>query len=70
MTIKAEGGLGDVDLYVTYGKESTATAFDCESNTTSNAEECVITNPKKGAWHIDLFGYKASSGVTLTLTAE
>ncbi len=69
MTVTIEGGSGDTDLYITNGKKSTKTSYDCRSNGANNNEICVIDAPGEGLWYIDLFGWATSSNITLKLTA-
>jgi len=69
MTISTSGGTGDVDLYVNFGSQSTLNTYDCRPWKDGNAESCTFQNPAAGTWYIDLYGYSAASGVTLSLTA-
>lgn len=69
LTVTLSGGWGDADLYLRYGSESTQQQFDCRSWNNGNTEVCTIDNPKAGRWHIDLHGYSASYGATLSLEA-
>lgn len=70
MTITTSGGYGDVDLYVRKGSDPTLYQYDCRPWKNGNNESCTFTNPGAGTWHIGIYGYYNSSGVTLTLTAE
>ena len=69
LTISISGGSGDADLYIRRGAQSTSSAWDCRPYKNGNNESCSFTNPAAGTWHIDIYGYSAASGMTLTLTA-
>jgi len=69
LTVAIAGGSGDADLYVTQGKQSTKTAYDCRPYENGNAETCTFATPAAGTWYIDIYGYSAASGMTLTLQA-
>jgi len=69
LTVAIAGGSGDADLYVTQGKQSTKTAYDCRPYENGNAESCTFATPAAGTWYIDIYGYSAASGMTLTLQA-
>jgi len=70
MTISISGGSGDADLYVRKGAQSTASAFDCRPYKNGNNESCSFTSPGAGTWYIDIYGYSASSGITLSVQAN
>jgi vibriolysin len=70
MTISISGGSGDADLYIRRGAQSTASAYDCRPYKNGNNESCSFTNPAAGTWYIDIYGYSAASGMTLTLQAN
>ena len=68
---------GDVDLYLKFGKPvscqgslsvSTACNDDYRSENPGSNENISLANPAAGDWYIDLSGYEAYSGVTLTIT--
>lgn len=65
ITVTLAGGTGDADLYVTNGRKSSTVSYDCRSNGSSNNESCTFNAPKSGVWYIDVYGYSASSGITL-----
>ncbi|ADO75215.1 M4 family metallopeptidase [Stigmatella aurantiaca] len=60
------GGSGDLDLYVKLGAVGDPSSYDCKSDGSSNAEECVIPEPAAGDWYVTLLAYSSFSGVTLT----
>jgi hypothetical protein len=70
MTISISGGSGDADLYIRRGAQSTSSAYDCRPYKNGNNESCSFTNPAAGTWYIDIYGYSAASGITLTLQAN
>lgn len=70
MTISIAGGSGDADLYIRRGAQSTKSTYDCRPYKNGNNESCNFTNPAAGTWYIDINGYSASSGITLTLQAN
>lgn len=70
MTISISGGSGDADLYVTHGRQSTSSSYDCRPYKTGNNESCTFSNPNSGTWYMDLYGYSAVSGVKLNLKAN
>ncbi|CAH9067892.1 hypothetical protein PSECIP111951_03931 [Pseudoalteromonas holothuriae] len=69
LNVTTSGGSGDADLFVTRGKQSTTSNNDCSSESGSNNESCSLQNPQAGTWYIDIYGYRASSGITLNVTA-
>jgi serine protease len=69
LTVTLSGGSGDADLYVTQGKQSTASVYDCRPYKNGNNEACNFTDPAKGVWYVDIYGYSAASGMTLNLQA-
>jgi vibriolysin len=70
LTMSISGGSGDADLYIRRGAQSTASAYDCRPYKNGNNESCNFTNPAAGTWYIDIYGYSAASGMTLTLQAN
>ncbi|BBN81732.1 peptidase S8 [Pseudoalteromonas sp. A25] len=69
LNVSTSGGSGDADLFVTRGAQSTTSSYDCKSESSSNNESCSMQNPQAGKWYIDIYGYRASSGITLNVTA-
>jgi vibriolysin len=70
LEVNTSGGSGDADLYLRLNANSTTSNYNCRSWANGNSETCTIANPGAGTWHIDLYGYRASSGITLTATAN
>lgn len=68
--VTLSGGSGDADLYIRHGAASTTSSFDCKSESSSNNESCSQASPAAGTWYIDVYGYRASSGMTLTVKAN
>ncbi len=60
------GGTGDADMYVRFGSEPTDTTYDCRPYTGGNAETCTMATTQAGTYYINLKGYAAYSGVSLT----
>jgi len=69
LSVTLSGGSGDADLYVTQGKQSTTSTYDCRPYKNGNNETCNFTSPAKGLWYVDIYGYSAASGITLNLKA-
>lgn len=67
--VAMSGGTGDADLYVTYGKASTRSKWDCRPYAGGNVENCAFTNPQAGTWYIDVYGYSTATGVSVNITA-
>ena len=70
LNITMAGGSGDADLYMNFASQSTESVYQCRPYKNGNAETCSITNPQAGKWYIDLKGYSAASGITLTINAQ
>ncbi|WP_339689478.1 M28 family metallopeptidase [uncultured Pseudoalteromonas sp.] len=70
LNISILGGSGDADLYVNFGSPSSTSTYQCRPYKNGNNESCTISNPQAGAWYIDLQGYTAASGITLTINAQ
>ena len=69
LTVTLSGGSGDADLYVTEGKQSTSSTYDCRPYKNGNNETCNFTTPAQGTWYVDIYGYSAASGITLNIQA-
>jgi vibriolysin len=69
LTVTLSGGTGDADLYIRNGVQSTLSSYDCRSWNNGNSETCTINNPASGTWYLDIYGYSAASGVTITFEA-
>jgi len=61
------GGTGDTDMYIRRGAQPTSNTYDCRPYENGNNEACSFTNPTADTWHIGLYGYRASSGMTLNV---
>lgn len=70
LNITMSGGSGDADMYVTFGSQSTTSSYDCRPYETGNNENCSFSAPQAGTWYIDIYGYRAASGVTLNVKAN
>jgi PKD repeat protein len=60
------GGTGDADMYVKFGAEPSDTVYDCRPYVSGNAETCTIATAQAGTYYVNLKGYAAFSGVSLT----
>ncbi|GLQ76139.1 M20/M25/M40 family metallo-hydrolase [Vibrio penaeicida] len=69
LTVTISGGSGDADLYVRHGAQSTFGQHDCRPYLNGNNENCPITSPQSGVWHIDIYGYSTTTGLTLNIKA-
>ncbi|MBY5922042.1 S8 family peptidase [Ferrimonas balearica] len=70
LTVSLSGGSGDADLYVRYGSNPTRNSYDCRPYLNGNNETCSGANPTAGTWYIGIYGYRAYSGATLTVTVD
>ncbi|MBY5992894.1 S8 family peptidase [Ferrimonas balearica] len=70
LTVSLAGGTGDADLYVRFGSQPDRRNYDCRPYLSGNNESCSGTNPNAGTWHIGVYGYRAFSGATLTVTVD
>jgi serine protease len=70
LNITMSGGSGDADMYVTFGSQSTTSNYDCRPYKSGNNEACSFSAPQAGTWYIDIYGYRASSGITLNVKAN
>jgi hypothetical protein len=60
------GGTGDADMYVKFGAQPTDTVYDCRPYVSGNSETCTIATAQAGTYYINIKGYAAFSGVSLT----
>lgn len=68
LTIVLSGGTGDADLYVKAGGAPTASSYDCRPYRADSNETCTFQNPAPGTWYINVKGYSAFTGTSLTAT--
>lgn len=66
LTFTISGGTGDADLYVRYNSQPTESQYNCRPYLNGNAEQCTITNPQAGTWHVGIKAYTSFSGVTMS----
>ncbi len=66
LNVTMAGGSGDADLYVRFGSEPTSSSYDCRPYRSGNGENCYFASPQAGTHFINLVGYSAFSGVSLT----
>ena len=67
LSVLTLGGTGNVDVYVSYGKTPTTTAYDARSARAGNNETVRITAPVAGTYYIKLVGTAQYAGVTLSV---
>ncbi len=70
LIVTMSGGSGDADLYLNFGSQSTSSNWDCRPYKNGNNEVCTVNSPSAGTWYIDLYGYRAASGVSVNLKAN
>lgn len=68
--VNIAGGSGDADLYVRYGAQPTTSSYDCRPYKSGNNENCAITNPTAGTWHIGVRAYSSFSGVDMAISYQ
>ncbi len=66
LQISTSGGTGDVGLYTRFGSRPTTSTYDCRPYKSGNAETCTVAAPQAGDYYINVRGYAAYTGVTLT----
>ena len=66
LVVTISGGSGDADLYTRFGSRPTTSTYDCRPYRSGNSETCTISAPQAGDHYINVRGYAAYSGVTLT----
>jgi serine protease len=65
---KTQGGPGDVDLFVYYGKLGGTPA--CTSNSPYSQETCDLSTDTGGIYYVRLNAFTAYTGITLTATVD
>ena len=65
LTFKTSGGSGDADLYVKLGSQPTTSSYLQKSDGSTTTETISIPSPAAGTYYVLVYGYKASSGVSL-----
>ncbi len=68
LVMAISGGTGDADMYTRFGSKPTTSTYDCRPYKSGNAESCTVAAPQAGKYYINLRGYSAYSGVTLTVS--
>jgi phosphohistidine phosphatase SixA len=69
LTVTISGGTGDADLHVKFGSQPVGTDAACRPYKPGNAENCVITNPQAGIWHIGIKAFAGFAGLTMNASA-
>ena len=65
LTFNTSGGSGDADLYVKLGSQPTTSSYLRKSDGSTTTESISIASPAAGTYYVLVYGYKASSGVSL-----
>ncbi|WP_162241980.1 protease pro-enzyme activation domain-containing protein [Duganella sp. Leaf126] len=65
VTFKTSGGSGDTDLYVKLGSAPTTSSYLQKSDGTTTSESITLSAPTAGTYYVLVYGFKASSGVSL-----
>ena len=68
LKLNLSGGTGDADLYSRFGAVPTTTTYDIRSIGSTTTESITVSAPKAGTYYVLVYGYKASSGVSLVAT--
>jgi CubicO group peptidase (beta-lactamase class C family) len=67
LRFSTEGGVGDLDLYVSFGARPTTSVSDCRSVTgTGTARYCVIPNPSPGTYYVMTHANTVYNGVSIS----
>lgn len=66
LNVNMNGGSGDADLYVRFAATPTTASYNCRPYRNGNIENCNISNPQAGIWHVSIRAYSTYSGVNLT----
>lgn len=70
LIITISGGTGDADLYVKYNQVPTTASYDCRPYLSGNNENCTLTTPNAGIYHIMIRGGGIFSGLTLAASYQ
>lgn len=68
LKITTTGSNGDADLYIKHGSQPGTSNYDCRSYSGSSNEQCSVSNPAGGIYHIMVRAYRPFSGLTLRAT--
>jgi hypothetical protein len=68
LTVTTSGGPGDADLSVGRGATPETMTPVCRSRGSTNNETCVVDSPAAGTWYIEVVGFAAYSGMSITAT--
>lgn len=67
LTVTTAANNGDVDLYVRYGTNPTTSTYNAFSAKAGSNETVTVNKPTAGSWKIGLYGYAATSGITMNV---
>lgn len=68
LVISTRNGSGDADLYVRAGNSPSTGNYDCRSQASGNTEDCTISSPQEGMYHVGILAYSNFSGLSITAT--
>lgn len=64
LVVSITGGTGDADLYLKFGSQPTRYSYDCRPYISGSNEQCNVKAPQAGTYHVGVYGYTASQGVS------
>jgi serine protease len=65
LSLRTDGGRGNVSMYVKAGAAGSAADYDYKSTRPGNRESVVVPRPAAGSWYVTVVGETAFSGVTV-----
>jgi serine protease len=65
LSLRADGGRGNVSMYVKAGAAGSASDHDYKSTRPGNRESVVVPRPAAGSWYVTVVGETAFTGVTV-----
>ncbi|MBP7868353.1 MAG: M4 family metallopeptidase [Acidobacteria bacterium] len=68
LVVKTTGGTADADLYVKIGSSPTTSSYTWSGTGSTSVETITISNPTAGDYYISIYGYAASSSISLNAT--
>jgi serine protease len=68
LSISSSAGTGNADIYVRLGSAPQLNAFDCQSATAGNTENCGFATPTAGVYYVMLHATADYAGVSLNVS--
>jgi serine protease len=65
LSFRMFGGVGDADLYVSFGGVPTTSVYECRSYDKSNSETCNINTLRAGTYNVMVHAFSTYTGVSL-----